>query len=63
MIGGLSVSVPPGVRVEITRFSLLGGRRVDVDEPAAPSAPLLRLRAYGLIGGVYVRGRRPDSAT
>ncbi len=59
VIGGLDVVVPSGMRVEVEGFSLLGGRKVDVDERAAPDAPTLRLRIFSIIGGVSVRSRRP----
>jgi hypothetical protein len=47
--------VPPGVRVEVTNFSLIGGRRTDADERLSPNAPTLHLRAFSLIGGVRVQ--------
>jgi hypothetical protein len=59
VIGGLDVIVPSGMRVEVEGISLLGGRKVDVDEPAAPDAPTLRLRVFSILGGVSVRSRRP----
>jgi hypothetical protein len=55
LIGGVRIAVPPGIRVEVTNFSLIGGRRIDVDERVAPGAPVLRIRAFGLIGGVRVQ--------
>lgn len=59
LVGGLDVTVPPGVRVEIGGFVLLGGRTIDVGDPAAPGAPTIRIRAFGLVGGVRVRSSRP----
>jgi hypothetical protein len=59
VIGGFDVVVPSGMRVEVEGFSLLGGRKVDVDERAAPDAPTLRLRIFSIVGGVSVRSRRP----
>jgi hypothetical protein len=57
VIGGISVKVPPGVRVEVSGFSLLGGHSVKLPEPA-PGAPTLRLRLFSLIGGVSVAESR-----
>ena len=57
VIGGMDVTVPPGVRVEVVGFSLIGGKRID-DAPAPAGAPTLRLRAFSLIGGVRVRSQR-----
>ena len=61
LIGGADVQVPPGVRVEVTGFTVLGGRRVTVEDPRDPGAPTLRLRCFSLIGGLRVdsRHRRP----
>jgi hypothetical protein len=53
LIGGVHVTVPPGVRVEVSGFSLIGGKRIE-DAPASPGAPTLRINAWGLIGGVRV---------
>lgn len=65
LIGGVRIALPPGIRVEVSSFSLLGGRRIDVDEPTSPNAPVLHIRAFSLIGGVRVqrtlrRERRRD---
>ncbi len=65
LVGGVRIAVPPGIRVEVSGFSLIGGRRVDVDDRVAPDAPVLRIRSFGLIGGVRVqrtlrRERRRD---
>ncbi len=59
VVGGVDVVVPSGMRVEIEGISLLGGRRLDVDERAAPGAPTLRLRVFSVLGGVRVRSKRP----
>lgn len=60
VIGGFDIIVPPGMRVEVQGISLLGGRRVDVDERAAPHAPTLRLRVFSILGGAKIRSRRPS---
>jgi hypothetical protein len=57
LIGGMHVTVPPGVRVEVSGFSLIGGKRV-TDAPAPAGAPTLRLRGFSLIGGIRVRSSR-----
>lgn len=58
IIGGVSVRVPPGVRVEVSNFSILGGRNVNLGGPLAPNAPVLRIRSFSIIGGVNVRESR-----
>jgi Domain of unknown function (DUF1707) len=55
IIGGVSVRVPPGMRVEVSNFSILGGRNVNLGGPLAPNAPVLRIRSFSIIGGVNVR--------
>ncbi len=58
IIGGVSVRVPPGMRVEVSNFSILGGRNVNLGGPLAPNAPVLRIRSFSVIGGVNVRESR-----
>jgi hypothetical protein len=58
IIGGVSVRVPPGMRVEVSNFSILGGRNVNLGGPLAPNAPVLRIRSFSIIGGVNVRESR-----
>ncbi len=58
IIGGVSVRVPPGMRVDVSCFSIVGGRDVNVDGPLAPNAPVLHIRSFSIIGGVKVRESR-----
>jgi Domain of unknown function (DUF1707) len=58
IIGGVSVRVPPGMHVEVSNFSILGGRNINLDSPLAPNAPILRIRSFSIIGGVDVRESR-----
>lgn len=53
LIGGITVKVPPGVRVEVGGMSVIGGHSVRLSDPS-PGAPTLRLRLFSLIGGVSV---------
>ncbi|MEU4677303.1 LiaF domain-containing protein [Micromonospora sp. NPDC023737] len=53
LIGGVKLRVPADTHVEIEGFHLFGGRRVEAGTPS-PSAPVVRVRAYGIIGGVRV---------
>jgi hypothetical protein len=57
LVGGVRVEVPPELRVEVSGFSVVGGRRVDTDERLGRDAPTLRVRAFSLIGGVRVQSR------
>jgi predicted membrane protein len=55
LIGGTHVIVPDGVNVEVSGFSGLGGRRVDSRaEPGPSGARLVRLRVFGVVGGLKV---------
>lgn len=58
IIGGVSVRVPPGIHVEVSNFSILGGRNINLDSPLARNAPVLRIRSFSIIGGVDVRESR-----
>jgi hypothetical protein len=53
LAGGVKVKAPPGVRVELGGFSLLGGQRVESASSAA-GAPVLRARSFGIFGGTRV---------
>jgi hypothetical protein len=54
-VGGVDVVVPRGVQVEVRGFSLIGGKDVEREAGVAPGAPVVRIRAFGLVGGVRVR--------
>ncbi|MGI8869125.1 MAG: DUF1707 SHOCT-like domain-containing protein [Mycobacteriales bacterium] len=56
LIGGVTIVVPPGVRVVLSGFSVLGGQSVHVDADRA-DAPTIRLRYLSIIGGVSVQTR------
>jgi hypothetical protein len=58
IIGGVSARVPPGMRVEVSNFSILGGRDVNLGGTVAPNAPVLHIRSFSLLGGVKVRESR-----
>jgi hypothetical protein len=56
VFGGVDLNLPDGMRVEMTGFSLFGGRTVKVGRtPPAPGTPVLRLRAVALFGGVAAK--------
>ncbi|HEX6418299.1 MAG TPA: DUF1707 domain-containing protein, partial [Acidimicrobiales bacterium] len=59
IMGGVTVTVPPGVPVEVDGLVLMGGT-TDQSRPgeALPGAPLVRVHARGLWGGVGVRTKR-----
>lgn len=54
LVGGTRVTVPPGVRVEVSGFRLIGGTRVEGGPEPAPGAPTVNIRAFSLVGGVRI---------
>lgn len=66
LFGDLCVDVPEGVEVELTGFDFLGDRELRLAAvPRRPGIPLIRMRAYGMLGDVNVRtpadGEEPPS--
>lgn len=54
-MGGLAVTVPEGIEVDVGGFTLIGG--VDhegSDKPPLPGAPRVRVRGFTFIGGTSV---------
>jgi hypothetical protein len=56
LIGGVRLKLPPGIRVEVSGFNLLGGRRIELSDEGGPDAAVVRLRSFGISGGVHVTG-------
>jgi Cell wall-active antibiotics response 4TMS YvqF len=54
LVGGLKLVVPAGTDVQVQGFNLIGRRRVEEGE-VTPGAPVVRIHAYGIVGGVKVR--------
>jgi Domain of unknown function (DUF1707) len=66
LFGNLCIDVPEGVEVELDGFDVLGDRELRLAAvPRRPGTPLIRVRAHGLLGDVYVRtpaaGEQPPS--
>lgn len=55
LIGGCTIVAPPGVKVQLQSFTLLGGNHQDLTDPPSEDAPVIRVRSFSLIGGVTVR--------
>ena len=58
LVGGVRITVPPGIRVEASGFSLLGGTRIDAGPEPGPGAPTVRIRAFSIIGGTRIQRSR-----
>jgi hypothetical protein len=54
LVGGTRITVPPGIRVEASGFSLVGGTRVEGGPEPGPSAPTVHIRAFSLVGGIRI---------
>jgi Domain of unknown function (DUF1707)/Cell wall-active antibiotics response 4TMS YvqF len=59
LIGDAEVVAPEGVEVELTGFTLLGDRKIDLAPvPRVPGTPVVRVRVITLIGDAKVRSAR-----
>jgi hypothetical protein len=66
VFGGMSITVPPEMRVIDSGVAVFGGRDVagDATESGGPDSPVLRLRGACVFGGVFVgRKERKPKAT
>jgi class 3 adenylate cyclase len=59
VMGGVTVTVPPGVPVDVDGLVVMGGSHnlTSTDEPL-PGAPLVRVHARGMWGGVHATTKR-----
>jgi hypothetical protein len=55
VMGGVSIIVPPNVRVQSEGFAFMGGFGTDVGELSSATAPIIRLTGFAFMGGVDVR--------
>jgi len=57
VMGGVVITIPPGVRIESEGFAVMGGFDDGRTNLAStdPSAPVIRLRGLAIMGGVEVR--------
>lgn len=62
LVGGTRVTVPPGIRVEVSGFRLIGGTRVEGGSEPGPGAPTINIRAFSLVGGVRIYRSRATPA-
>jgi len=59
VMGGIGIAVPDGVSVELGGFALMGANGGPEDRvPPPPDAPVVRIRAFSLMGGVGVERKR-----
>ncbi len=55
LVGGSNITIPPGIRVETSGFSLIGGTRIDRGPEPGPGAPTVHIRSFSLVGGTRIR--------
>ena len=61
-IGAVDVVVAEGTRVALTGIPVMGTRRLHVTTiPVLPGSPLVRVRAFPIMGRVTVRSRAPSA--
>jgi hypothetical protein len=59
-LGGVEIVAPPGVTIELSGFSLLGGKSDERSAgPPLPASPVIRLRVFAVLGGLKVKRRSP----
>lgn len=60
ILGGAEIIAPPGVSIQLSGFSLLGGKSDERSSgPPLPGSPLVRVRCVTFLGGVKVKDRPP----
>ena len=59
IMGGIDVVVPEGVIVHLGGFALMGGKDLRLaNVPVLPGSPVIKVRAFPIMGGVRVRTKR-----
>jgi len=59
VLGGVSLTAPTGVAVQLSGFSLLGGKSDKRPSgPPLPGSPVIQVRAFTLLGGVSIEQRK-----
>jgi hypothetical protein len=62
LMGGSNIYVPDSVEVEVGGFSVMGGHEeIGSERPPRPGAPLIRIRAYALMGGATIYRLPPQA--
>jgi hypothetical protein len=61
IMGGITIKIPPGVRVINSVTNVLGGVDMGHITTVDPAAPLIRLTGMVLMGGIEVKERAPKA--
>ena len=59
LMGGIEITVPEDVDVDVSGFAFMGGFDHNASGPGVPGAPRVRILGFALMGGVDVR-RKPQ---
>lgn len=64
LMGGVEITVPPGVRVEVEGVAIMGAfdDTGTASAAAAPRAPVIRVGGFALMSGVEIRTRLPGES-
>jgi hypothetical protein len=63
-MGGSDIVVPEGVAVDLGGFAVMGGNDLRVSGPRPrPGAPVVRVRAYSVMGGTDVKTKPAERAS
>ncbi|HEX2191225.1 MAG TPA: DUF1707 domain-containing protein [Longimicrobiaceae bacterium] len=64
LMGGVEITVPPGVRVEVEGIAVMGGfdEHATAPPPSDPHAPVVRVGGFALMGGVEIQTRLPGES-
>jgi hypothetical protein len=58
VMGGIEITVPEDVEVDVSGLAFMGGFDHNASGPGTPGAPRVRVLGFALMGGVEVR-RKP----
>lgn len=62
-LGGAEIIAPPGISIQLSGISILGGKSDErAVDASLPGSPLIRLRIFALLGGVEVKERAQPAA-
>lgn len=58
LMGGATIVVPEGIRVETSGFAFMGGRDEQIaDVPPIPGTPVVRVHSIAVMGGVEIKSK------
>jgi class 3 adenylate cyclase len=59
VMGGIDIIVPDGIQVDLDEFHFMGGVETRLNNvPIIPGSPLIRVKAFALMGSVIVRTKK-----